>query len=91
MLSGTLELFNGMTRFFVRQPFSLPTFEGNSQLGNLIHWLLTFIIVALMAGILGFGTVAGAGALSAQILFWFAMFVIVLTLSGTIIKSALWR
>ena len=91
MISGTLELFKGRTRLFVGRPWSLPIPEGALQLGNLIHWLLTFILVALMAGILGFGTLAGAGALSAQVLFWFAMFVIVLTLIGTIIKSAHWR
>lgn len=36
---------------------------------NLLNWALTFFIVALMAGILGFSGVAGAAAWIAKIFF----------------------
>lgn len=52
---------------------------------------MTFVLVALMAALLGFGGVAGAGAATAQLLFWFALFVIFLTVIGTVMKHVRWR
>lgn len=60
-------------------------------MGNLIHWLMTFAVIALISAVLAFGGVAGPGATAARALFWFALVVMVLTLIGTIMKHAHWR
>jgi len=36
----------------------------------MLGWALTFLIIALIAGVLGFGVVAGTAASIAQILFF---------------------
>ncbi len=40
--------------------------KGNAMLG----WALTFLVIALVAGVLGFGVVAGTAATVAKILFF---------------------
>lgn len=37
--------------------------------GNLLHWALIFLVVALVAAFLGFGGVAGMALSSAKLLF----------------------
>jgi uncharacterized membrane protein YtjA (UPF0391 family) len=41
--------------------------------GNLLHWAITFLVVALVAALLGFGGVAGTAMEGARILFWVAI------------------
>jgi len=48
--------------------------------GNLLHWALIFLIVALVAGVLGFGGVAGTAMQGAQLLFWVAIILLLLSL-----------
>lgn len=36
----------------------------------MLRWALTFLVVALIAGVLGFGQIAGAASGIASILFW---------------------
>jgi uncharacterized membrane protein YtjA (UPF0391 family) len=40
---------------------------------NLLHWAVTFLVIAVVAAFLGFGGVAGTAVASAKILFWFAL------------------
>ena len=40
---------------------------------NMLSWVVTFLIVALIAGILGFGGVAGASIEIAKIIFFVAL------------------
>ena len=42
-------------------------------MGRLLHYALTFLIVALVAAFLGFGGVAGVAMEGARILFWVAL------------------
>lgn len=42
-------------------------------MGSLMHYALTFLIVALVAAFLGFGGVAGVAMEGARILFWVAL------------------
>jgi len=42
-------------------------------LGNLIHYAIVFLVVALVAGVLGFTGVAGTAMEGARILFWVAI------------------
>jgi uncharacterized membrane protein YtjA (UPF0391 family) len=48
--------------------------------GNLLHWALVFLIVALVAGVLGFGGVAGTAMEGARLLFWVAIVLLLLSL-----------
>ncbi len=57
-------------------------------MGNLLHWVFIFAIVALICGVLGFGAVAGPGALVAQVMFWVSLLVIALSLVGAAVKRA---
>jgi uncharacterized membrane protein YtjA (UPF0391 family) len=44
-----------------------------SAVGNLIHYAIVFLVVALVAGVLGFTGVAGTAMEGARILFWVAI------------------
>jgi uncharacterized membrane protein YtjA (UPF0391 family) len=48
-------------------------------MGNLLYWALTFLIVALIAAALGFGGVAGTAMSGAQMLFWVAIVLFVIS------------
>jgi len=56
----------------------------------MIKWALIFLVVGVIAGILGFGGIAGASFAVAKILFFIAVaiFVILLALGLTIFKKA---
>lgn len=43
------------------------------NLGSLLHWAIIFLVVALVAALLGFGGVAGTAMEGARILFWVAI------------------
>ncbi len=40
---------------------------------NLLHWAIVFLVVALLAAVLGFGGIAGTAVGAAKILFWIAI------------------
>jgi uncharacterized membrane protein YtjA (UPF0391 family) len=40
---------------------------------NLLHWAVIFLVVALVAALLGFGGLAGTAVGAAQLLFWVAI------------------
>jgi uncharacterized membrane protein YtjA (UPF0391 family) len=40
---------------------------------NLLHWAIIFLVVALLAAVLGFGGIAGTAVGAAKILFWIAI------------------
>jgi uncharacterized membrane protein YtjA (UPF0391 family) len=40
---------------------------------NLLHWAVVFLVVALVAALLGFGGLAGTAVGAAQLLFWIAI------------------
>ena len=48
--------------------------------GNLLHWAVVFLVVALVAALLGFGGVAGTAMEGARLLFWVALFFLVVSL-----------
>jgi uncharacterized membrane protein YtjA (UPF0391 family) len=53
---------------------------GHMNFGNLLHWALIFLIVAIIAGVLGFGGVAGTAMEGARLLFWVAIILLILSL-----------
>jgi uncharacterized membrane protein YtjA (UPF0391 family) len=48
--------------------------------GSLLHWAVIFLIVALVAAVLGFGGVAGTAMAGAKMLFWVAIVIFVVML-----------
>lgn len=57
-------------------------------MGNLLHYAIVFLVVALVAAFLGFGGVAGTAMEGARLLFWFAIALFVITLVGGLIRKA---
>jgi uncharacterized membrane protein YtjA (UPF0391 family) len=48
--------------------------------GNLLHWAVIFLIVAIVAGLFGFGGLAGTAMEGARLLFWVAIVLLVVSL-----------
>lgn len=41
--------------------------------GNMMHWAVTSLVIALVAALFGFGGVAGTAMAGAKLLFWVAI------------------
>lgn len=57
-------------------------------MGNLLHYAIVFLIVALVAAFLGFGGVAGTAMEGARILFWVAIVLFGISLVAGLIRRA---
>jgi len=57
-------------------------------MGNLLHYAVVFLVVALVAAFLGFGGVAGTAMDGARILFWVAIVLFVVSLLAGLIRRA---
>lgn len=57
-------------------------------MGNLLHYAIVFLVVALVAAFLGFGGVAGTAMEGARILFWVAIVLFVVSLVFGLIRRA---
>jgi uncharacterized membrane protein YtjA (UPF0391 family) len=57
-------------------------------MGNLLHYAIVFLVVALVAAFLGFGGVAGTAMDGARILFWVAIVLFVISLIAGLIRRA---
>lgn len=57
-------------------------------MGNLLHYAVVFLIVALVAAFLGFGGVAGTAMEGARILFWVAIVLFGVSLVAGLIRRA---
>jgi uncharacterized membrane protein YtjA (UPF0391 family) len=55
-------------------------------MGNLLYWAVVFLIVALVAAALGFGSVAGVAIEGARMLFWVAIVLFVVAVVGGLIR-----
>jgi uncharacterized membrane protein YtjA (UPF0391 family) len=49
-------------------------------MGNLLYWAVVFLVIALVAAALGFGGLAGTAMAGAQMLFWVAIVLFVISL-----------
>lgn len=43
------------------------------EFNNLLHWAVTFLVIAIVAALFGFGGVAGTAIAGAKLLFWIAI------------------
>ena len=57
-------------------------------MGNLLHYAVVFLIVALVAAFLGFGGIAGTAMDGARILFWVAIVLFAVSLVAGLIRRA---
>lgn len=57
-------------------------------MGSLLHWAIVFLVVALVAAVLGFGGVAGTAMSGAQLLFWVAIVLFVVSVVAGLIRRA---
>jgi uncharacterized membrane protein YtjA (UPF0391 family) len=55
---------------------------------NFLHWAVVFLVVALLAALLGFGGVAGTAVGAAKILFWVAIILAVISFLASIARRA---
>lgn len=53
---------------------------------NLLHWAVIFLVVALVAALLGFGGVAGTAMEGARLLFWVALVLFLVSLVFGIVR-----
>ena len=63
----------------IRPPPALGAIQGKIERNFMLSWALTFLIIALIAAVLGFGGIAGSAAWIAQVLF--VLFIILFALS----------
>lgn len=56
-------------------------------MGNLLHYAIVFLVVALVAAALGFGGVAGTAMEGARILLWVAIVLFVISLIGGLMRG----
>jgi len=57
-------------------------------MGSLLHWAVIFLIVAIVAAVLGFGGVAGTAMGGAQMLFWAAIILFVISAAVGLLRRA---
>ena len=55
---------------------------------NLLHWAIIFLVVALVAAVLGFGGVAGTAVGAAKILFWVAIILAIISFLANTLRRA---
>jgi uncharacterized membrane protein YtjA (UPF0391 family) len=55
---------------------------------NLLHWAIIFLVVALIAAVLGFGGIAGTAVGAAKLLFWVAIILAIIAFIGNMMRRA---
>jgi uncharacterized membrane protein YtjA (UPF0391 family) len=58
------------------------------RMGNLLHYAIVFLIVALVAAALGFGGVAGTAMAGARLIFWVAIVLFVVAVVANFLRRA---
>lgn len=55
---------------------------------NLLHWAIVFLVIAIVAALLGFGGVAGTAMEGARIVFWVAIIIAVISFVVSLVRRA---
>ena len=55
-------------------------------MGNLLHYALVFLVIALIAAAVGFGGVAGVAMDGARLLFWVFIILFVVSLVAGVVR-----
>lgn len=54
---------------------------------NLLHWAIIFLVVALVAAVLGFGGLAGTAMQGAKLLFWVAIILAIVAFVVSLVRK----
>jgi uncharacterized membrane protein YtjA (UPF0391 family) len=57
-------------------------------MGNLLHYAVVFLVIALIAAAIGFGGVAGVAMEGARLLFWVFIVLFVVSLVAGLLRRA---
>jgi uncharacterized membrane protein YtjA (UPF0391 family) len=57
-------------------------------MGNLLHYAIVFLVIALVAAAVGFGGVAGVAMEGARLLFWVFILLFVVSLVAGLVRRA---
>lgn len=57
-------------------------------MGNLLHYAVVFLVIALVAAAVGFGGVAGVAMNGAQLLFWVFIILFVVSLIASVARRS---
>ena len=57
-------------------------------MGNLLHYALVFLVVAVVAALFGFGGVAGTAVEGARLLFWVAIALVIVSVVAGLSRRA---
>lgn len=57
-------------------------------MGNLLHYALVFLVIALIAAAVGFGGLAGVAMEGARLLFWVFIVLFVVSLVAGLVRRA---
>lgn len=57
-------------------------------MGSLLHWAVIFLVIAIVAALFGFGGVAGTAMGGAQMLFWAALVLFVVSAIVGLVRRA---
>lgn len=57
-------------------------------MGNLLHYAIVFLVVALVAAAVGFGGIAGFAMDAARLLFWVFIVLFVISLVAGLVRRA---
>ena len=68
-------------------PQALPAQAVSNWRHALLRWALIFLVVALIAGVLGFGGIAGASMQIAQVLFFVFVVLFVVSLIAHLVRG----
>lgn len=55
-------------------------------MGNLLHYAIVFLVIALVAALFGFGGLAGTAMEGAKILFWIAIILFLISLVFGVVR-----
>ncbi|MGC2393883.1 MAG: DUF1328 domain-containing protein [Methylovirgula sp.] len=56
------------------------------NVGNLLYWALIFLVVAIIAGALGFGGLSGTAMQAAHLVFWVAIVLLILSVGFGVLR-----
>ncbi len=55
---------------------------------NLLHWAVIFLVVAIVAALLGFGGLAGTAMEGAKLVFWVAIVIAIISFVISLVRRA---
>lgn len=58
------------------------------NVSSLLHWAIVFLVVALVAAVLGFGGLAGTAVGAAKLLFWVAIILAIIAFVANMARRA---